>query len=228
MMTVFGLGDEWKMGCPECPKWESEGEAWSEDESVSSTASHTGNMCNGALHVIGLHGLGDKLSLFLQEWELAKVALSCHMALDMLCQEMHEACHGMSALLSPWTGCVTAEERDVVRGNKWKGSVAGLGGLSGPVGILPFIFCRSVYTMCLFGMSVVFQTCLGVCEQKGRRRIASLCRTEAENSQRVAWVLAFVLKVRLIVLASLRSDRRTSTCEVSSRWSIVACVHKHR
>ena len=46
-------------------------------------------MCNEALHVIGLYGPGDKISLFLQDWE--KVALSCHMALDMLCQEMHEA-----------------------------------------------------------------------------------------------------------------------------------------
>ena len=72
------------------PKWESEGEAWSEDESVSSTASHKDNMCNNALHVIGLHGSGDKISLFLQDWELAKVALSCRMALDMLCQGMRE------------------------------------------------------------------------------------------------------------------------------------------
>ena len=31
-----GLGDEWKKGCPKSPMWESEGEAWSEDESVSS------------------------------------------------------------------------------------------------------------------------------------------------------------------------------------------------
>ena len=29
--------------------------------------------------------------LFLEDWELVKVALSCHIALDMLCQEMHEA-----------------------------------------------------------------------------------------------------------------------------------------
>ena len=59
--------------------WESEGEAWSEDEDASSTASR------------GLHGSVDKISLFLNDWELAEVALSCHMALDMLCQEMHEA-----------------------------------------------------------------------------------------------------------------------------------------
>ena len=39
----------------------------------------------------GCVGPGDKISLFLQDRELAKVALSCHVALDMLCQEMHEA-----------------------------------------------------------------------------------------------------------------------------------------
>ena len=33
---------------------ESEGEAWSEDESVSSGGSREGNVCNDALHVIGV------------------------------------------------------------------------------------------------------------------------------------------------------------------------------
>ena len=75
------LGDTWRFGCPKSPRWESVGEAWFEDESVSSSA----------LHVIGLQGPGDKVSLFLENWELARVALSCHIALDMLCQEMHEA-----------------------------------------------------------------------------------------------------------------------------------------
>ena len=35
------------------------------------------------------YGPGDKISLFLQDLELAKVALSCLVALDMLCQEMN-------------------------------------------------------------------------------------------------------------------------------------------
>ena len=70
---------------------ESEGEAWSEDESVSSGGSREGNVCNDALHVIGLRGPGGSISLFVKDWELAKVALRCHMALDMLCQEIHEA-----------------------------------------------------------------------------------------------------------------------------------------
>ena len=78
------------MGCPKSPMWESEGESWSEDESVSSSGSRDGNVCNEALHVTGLYGPGCKISLFLQDWELAEVALSCHVALDMLCQEMHE------------------------------------------------------------------------------------------------------------------------------------------
>ena len=77
-------------GCPKSPMWESEGEAWSEDESVSS-GSREDTVCKDALHVIGLYGPGVKISIFLQDWVLAKVALSCHMALDMLCQEMQEA-----------------------------------------------------------------------------------------------------------------------------------------
>ena len=67
------------------------GGAWSEDESVSSSDSRGDNVCNEALHVTGLYGPGTKVSLFLKDWELAKVALSCLMALDLLCQEMHEA-----------------------------------------------------------------------------------------------------------------------------------------
>ena len=46
------------------------------------------NMSNEALYVIGLHGSGDKISSDLQGWEVAKVALSCHIALDMLCREL--------------------------------------------------------------------------------------------------------------------------------------------
>ena len=58
--------------------------------SVSSSSSSENNVGNDALCVIGLQGSGDKMSLFLQDWVVAKVALSCHIALDMLCQELHE------------------------------------------------------------------------------------------------------------------------------------------
>ena len=74
---------------------------------------------------------------------------------------------------------MAAKERDAVRGNiKWKGSVAGLGGLSGLVDILPFNFCCRVYTLRLFGMSVVFQICLGFFENSRRAEggLPSVCR----------------------------------------------------
>ena len=53
---VPGLGDEWEMGCPNSPMWESGDEAWSEDQSLSSDGSREDNVCNEALHVIGLCG----------------------------------------------------------------------------------------------------------------------------------------------------------------------------
>ena len=61
------LGDAWRFGCPKSPMWESEGEAWSEDETVSSSDSREDTVCNEALHVIGLYGPGDKISLSLPE-----------------------------------------------------------------------------------------------------------------------------------------------------------------
>ena len=42
------------MSCPKSPMWESGGEAWPQDESVSSSGSQEANVCNGALHVIGI------------------------------------------------------------------------------------------------------------------------------------------------------------------------------
>ena len=59
-------------------------------ESEASDDHLAGNVNNEALHVIGLHGSGDKISFCLQDLEMAKVALSCRMALDILCQAMYE------------------------------------------------------------------------------------------------------------------------------------------
>ena len=82
-----GLEEEWRMnGFPKSPTWESEGEAWSRLQVTLEKAMCATKRCMS----LGCMGLVTR-SLFLQDWELAKVALSCHMALDMLCQEMHEA-----------------------------------------------------------------------------------------------------------------------------------------
>ena len=67
--------------------------SWQSDSgsSVSSSSSGENNEGDDALFVvIGLQGSGDTIALFLQDWEVAKVALSCHIAQDMLSLEMHE------------------------------------------------------------------------------------------------------------------------------------------
>ena len=60
------------------------------DESEASEDDQTDNVSNEALYVIGLQGSGDKDSRYPQDWVVAKVALSCSIALDMLCQELYE------------------------------------------------------------------------------------------------------------------------------------------
>ena len=68
---------------------ESKGESEaSKDEQADSLSEN--KVGNGALFVIGLHGSGYVIAHFLQDWEVAKVALSCQIALDMLCQELQD------------------------------------------------------------------------------------------------------------------------------------------
>ena len=81
----------WRYGCPKSPGWDSDGGSWSESEGLSSYDFREHNVESIALHVIGLNWSGEKVSLFLEDWDLARVALGCHVALDMLCQEMHES-----------------------------------------------------------------------------------------------------------------------------------------
>ena len=49
------------------------------------------NECR-AIEVIGQDWSGEVVSLFFEDWELGRVALSCHMAVDLFCQEMRDAC----------------------------------------------------------------------------------------------------------------------------------------
>ena len=87
-----------------------------------------------ALNVIGQNWSGEKVSFFLEDLELARVALSCHTALDVLCLKMHEArllgCRCQRGPLSqqekPFSHrgrAVTKKERDVVRENEGKETV---------------------------------------------------------------------------------------------------------
>ena len=84
------LGDTWRYGCPKSPDWDSDVDSWTDSEGTSSSQLCEHNVESPALHIIGQNWSGEKISLFLEDWELARVALSCHIALDILCPEMHE------------------------------------------------------------------------------------------------------------------------------------------
>ena len=59
-----------------------------------------------AIEVIGQDWSSEVVALFLEDWELGRVALSCHMAMDLLCQEMRGACWDSSESLgSPCSLC---------------------------------------------------------------------------------------------------------------------------
>ena len=51
-----------------------------------------------AIEVIG-QDWSSEVALFLEGWELGRVALSCHMAMNLLCQEMTDACWDSSGSL---------------------------------------------------------------------------------------------------------------------------------
>ena len=81
----------WRYGCPKSLDWDIEVQSWTESEGLSSSDCREHNVDSLALNVMGQDQSGEHISLFLEDWELARVAWSCRKALDMLCQEMHEA-----------------------------------------------------------------------------------------------------------------------------------------
>ena len=89
-------GDGWKMGCPKSLMWESEGEAGRRMKmrllpppvkALCAMMRCTSSGCMGPV----------TRSLFSCRIGELEVALSCHMALDMLCQEMHKAWYVVAA-----------------------------------------------------------------------------------------------------------------------------------
>ena len=109
------LGDERKIGCPKSPMREREGEAWSEDECVSSSGSREGNV--GKQRVARHRGCMGLVTKSLNSWRIGSwqrwlwvatwprtcCARKC-MRPGSRCGYREACCHGMSPLLSPWTG----------------------------------------------------------------------------------------------------------------------------
>ena len=82
------LGDMWRHGCLVSLEWIS---CCSARETFFACEEHEHNdECRGT-EVIGQDWSSEVVALFLEDWETGRVALSCHMAMDVLCQEMRDA-----------------------------------------------------------------------------------------------------------------------------------------
>ena len=77
------FGDMWRYGYPKSPDWDGNVESWTESEGASSEQCEH-NVESPALNVMEQDQSGEKISLFVEDWELARMALSCHIALDLM------------------------------------------------------------------------------------------------------------------------------------------------
>ena len=84
-------GDRERYGRPKSADLDDDVESWTESGGASSSEQCEYNMESSSLRVMVQDQSGEKVCLFLEDWELARVALSCHIVVDMLCKEMHEA-----------------------------------------------------------------------------------------------------------------------------------------
>ena len=69
------VGDTWRNGCPKSPDWDSDVVSWTESEGASSFDQYEHNVESLALDFLGQNWSGEKISLFLEDWEFAKSSL---------------------------------------------------------------------------------------------------------------------------------------------------------
>ena len=125
VVPSYRIWEKHENGCPRSPGWSSDVDFWTGAPRYDMYEHN--NMCQ-ALEVIGQDLSSEVVSLFLEDWELARVAFRCHMALDFLCQEMRDARQDSSESLgSVFTVLAVFGRfsRQVVGGSGNAGMVAG-------------------------------------------------------------------------------------------------------
>ena len=119
IVSLLTWGDMCRYGCPQkSPDWDGDVESWTESEGTSSSSEQCEHYVESlAPKAIGQDQSGELISLFLEDWELARVVLSCHMAPGLVCARtcMHEAwqlgCWRRDSPKSPeWISSCSASE----------------------------------------------------------------------------------------------------------------------
>ena len=85
-------GNMWRYGCPKSLVWGSNGVEWAGSEDASSLEYDEHNVGHLAVEVVGQKWSSEVISLFLEDWEIGRVAFSCHWSMELRCQEMRDAC----------------------------------------------------------------------------------------------------------------------------------------
>ena len=93
-------GEMWKYGCPKSPVWSGDGFEGERSESTSTLEYYEHNVDNLAIEVVGQNWSSDVISLFLEDWKVGRMALSCHLSMDLLCQEINvKPCRWLESVL---------------------------------------------------------------------------------------------------------------------------------
>ena len=79
------------MACPKCLVWSGVGYEGERTEDTSSVEYYEHNVDNLAIKVVGQIWSSALISLVLEDWEVGRLASSCHKALDLLCQEIQDS-----------------------------------------------------------------------------------------------------------------------------------------
>ena len=117
------LGEIPELSGPRYPLWKEEAYC-SENESTSGFEVYEHNSECRALEVIGQEWSSEVVAFLPKDWELERVALSCHMAMDLLCQEMRDAGWDRSESLgSPRSMCLQCWEDSLAE--EWEGREPG-------------------------------------------------------------------------------------------------------
>ena len=89
-------GYMWRHGCPTSPEWIS---FCSASEIYCGGEEYEHNDECRATEVIGQDWSSEVVALFLEDWELGRVALRCHATMNLHCQVMRDACWASSELV---------------------------------------------------------------------------------------------------------------------------------
>ena len=73
----------WKYGCTKSPVWCDDGLEEERGEDTSSVENYEHNVDNLAIEVVEQKWTSEVISLFMEDSDVGRVALSCHLSMDL-------------------------------------------------------------------------------------------------------------------------------------------------